>query len=83
MSPLAATRDHRVIEMSEEYLESLRREMGAAFNEADWPLFIDELNGPGRMAVVRDGLLARGYGEDAVDKIMGGNLVRLYREVIG
>lgn len=80
---IGSDRDHRVIEMSEEYLESLRREMGAAFNEADWPLFIDELNGPGRMAVVRDGLLARGYGEDAVDKIMGGNLVRLYREVIG
>ena len=80
---IGSDRDHRVIEMSEEYLDSLRREMGAAFNEADWPLFIDELNGPGRMAIIRDGLLARGYVQAEADKIMGGNLLRLYREVIG
>lgn len=80
---IGSDRDHRVIEMSEEYLESLRREMGAAFNEADWPLFIDQLNGPGRMAVIRDGLLARDYSQADTDKIMGGNLLRLYRDVIG
>jgi membrane dipeptidase len=80
---IGSDRDHRVIEMSEEYLESLRREMGAAFNEADWPLFIDQLNGPARMAVIRDGLLARGYTQSDTDRIMGGNLMRLYRDVIG
>ncbi|WP_429911346.1 dipeptidase [Glycocaulis sp.] len=80
---IGSDRDHRVIEMSEEYLESLRREMGAAFNEADWPLFIDELNGPARMNVIRDGLIARGYSQADTDAIMGGNLLRLYRDVIG
>lgn len=79
---IGSDRDHRVIEMTEEYVASLRAEV-QGLNEDDLPFFIDELNGPGRMAVIRDGLLARGYGDDAVDKIMGGNLVRLYREVIG
>ncbi|MGP1274087.1 MAG: dipeptidase [Caulobacterales bacterium] len=80
---IGSDRDHRVIEMSEEYLESLRREMGAGFNEADWPLFIEELNGPGRMMVIREGLVERGYSQGDVDRIMGGNLLRLYRDVIG
>ncbi|GGB76241.1 dipeptidase [Glycocaulis alkaliphilus] len=80
---IGSDRDHRVIEMSEEYLESLRREMGAAFNDADWPLFIDQLNGPARMNVIRDGLRARGYSQGDTDKIMGANLLRLYRDVIG
>lgn len=80
---IGSDRDHRVIEMSEEYLASLRREMGAAFNEADWPLFIDELNGPGRMLVIREGLAERGFAQGDIDRIMGGNLLRLYRDVIG
>ncbi|KPP82868.1 MAG: membrane dipeptidase [Oceanicaulis sp. HLUCCA04] len=80
---IGSDRDHRVIEMSEEYLESLRREMGSAFNEADWPLFINELNGPGRMGVIRDGLVSRGFSQADTDKIMGGNLLRVYRDVIG
>lgn len=79
---IGSDRDHRVIEMTEEYIESLHREV-QGLNEDDLPFFIDELNGPGRMKVIREGLLARGYGEDAVDKIMGGNLVRLYRNVVG
>jgi len=33
--------------------------------------------------VVWDGLVARKHSEDDVERIMGGNLLRLYREVIG
>ena len=47
------------------------------------PYFIDELNGPRRMEVVRDGLVARGYSAVDVEKIMGTNLYCLYEEVIG
>lgn len=80
---IGSDRDHRVIVMTEEYLAELRREQGPNFRDADWPLFIDALNGPGRMAVVRDGLVRLGYGQADVDKIIGGNLQRLYRTVIG
>ena len=35
------------------------------------------------MNVVWDSLVERGYSEDVVEKIMGGNVYRLYGEVIG
>jgi len=35
------------------------------------------------MEVVWDGLVARRYSEDEVEKIMGRNLYRLYADVIG
>jgi membrane dipeptidase len=35
------------------------------------------------MEVVWDGLVARGYPQSDVERIMGGNLLRLYREVVG
>jgi microsomal dipeptidase-like Zn-dependent dipeptidase len=47
------------------------------------PISIKELNGPRRMEVVWDGLRKRGYKEPDVDKIIGGNLYRLYKDVIG
>ena len=50
---------------------------------SELPCCIGELNGPGRMEVVWDGLVAHGYSEDEVDMIMGTNLYRLYTEVVG
>jgi len=80
---IGSDRDHRVIEDSDAELKLLLKEEGAQFNPADWPLYMPALNGPRRMEIVRDGLVRRGYSEDVVDKVMGGNLFRLYREVIG
>ena len=80
---IGSDRDHRVIELTEEYLAELKAEEGANFDEADWPLFIDELNGPRRMEVVWDGLERRGVRGDRLEKVMGGNVYRLYEEVIG
>lgn len=80
---IGSDRDHRVIEMTDAYLAELRREQGPNFRDSDWPLFIDALNGPGRMAVVRDGLVRLGYSQRDIDKIMGGNVLRLYQTVIG
>jgi len=62
---------------------ALFKEEGLQFQTADWPLYIKELNGPRRMEVVWDGLRKRGYKEPDVDKIIGGNLYRLYEDVIG
>jgi membrane dipeptidase len=80
---IGSDRDHRVIELSEEYLAELAAEEGANFDPKDWPLFMDELNGPRRMEVVWQGLVRRGLSESTIDKVMGLNLKRLYLETIG
>ncbi len=80
---IGSDRDHRVIEMTPEYEAELRAEEGSQVVSSELPYFIDELNGPRRMEVVRDGIARRGYSGDDVEKIMGRNLYRLYREVIG
>ncbi len=80
---IGSDRDHRVIEMTPEYEAELREEEGSQVVSSELPYFIDELNGPRRMEVVWDGLVARGYSAVDVDKIMGINLYRLYKEVIG
>ena len=80
---IGSDRDHRVIVMTPEYEAELRREEGSQVVASELPYFIDELNGPRRMEVVWDGLVRRGYSEDAVERIMGRNLYRLYAEVIG
>ena len=80
---IGSDRDHRVIEMSEEYIAELRSEEGSQVENSELPYFIPELNGPSRMTAVWDGLVARGYSEDDVERIMGTNLYRLYADVIG
>jgi len=80
---IGSDRDHRVIEMTEDYLAELRSEEGSQVVNTELPYFIDELNGPSRMEVVWDGLVSRGYSETDVERIMGTNLYRLYVDVIG
>ncbi len=46
-------------------------------------LFVPELNDPMRMLMVADGLLARAHGEERVEKILGGNWMRLFGEAWG
>lgn len=80
---IGSDRDHRVIPDNPEQLAILLEEEGAQVKPADWPLYLDGLNGPRRMEVVRDGLRRRGMAQDAIDKVMGNNVYRLYRDVIG
>lgn len=80
---IGSDRDHRIIEMTDEYLAELRAEEGENFNPDEWPLFIDELNGPRRMEVIWDGLAARGQSAGDLEKVMGGNVMRVYRDVLG
>jgi membrane dipeptidase len=79
---IGSDRDHRVIPDTEEEVRQLLKEEGANFVPDDWPLYLEKLNGPRRMEVIWDGLLKRGYKPTDGDKIMGGNLYRLYKEVI-
>ncbi len=80
---IGSDRDHRVIKDTPEEMALLHQEEGPNFVDDDWPLFMTSLNGPRRMEVVWDGLKKMGLSETEVDKIMGLNLYRLYREVIG
>ncbi len=80
---IGSDRDHRVIEMTDEYIAELKREEGNNFDISHWPLFIDELNGPRRMEVIWDGLKKKGLSERELEKVMGLNNYRIYKEVIG
>lgn len=80
---IGSDRDHRVVEMTDAYIAELKAEEGANFHEPDWPLFINELNGPRRMEVVWDGVRKLGYPSGIAEKIMGTNVRRIYQEVIG
>ncbi|WP_299078393.1 membrane dipeptidase [uncultured Paraglaciecola sp.] len=80
---IGSDRDHRVITMTDEYLAELAEEEGENFNIKEWPLYIDELNGPNRMEVIWEGLRKRNYSSLDIEKIMGKNLQQLYKNVIG
>lgn len=80
---IGSDRDHRVIELTPEYIAELKKEEGSQVQDNELPYFINELNGPRRMEVVWDGLAKRGLSTADVEKVMGGNIYRLYREVIG
>ena len=80
---IGSDRDHRVIENTAEELRVLLEEEGAQLTAADWPLYMPALNGPRRMEVVWEGLGKRGFSEDQRQKIMAGNLYRVWKEVLG
>ncbi len=80
---IGSDRDHRVITLTPEYLAELKKEEGSQVVDSDLPYFIDELNGPRRMEVIWSGLESRGYKGADIEKIMGGNVYRLYKDVIG
>lgn len=44
---------------------------------------VPDLNTPKRMQVLADALRRRGYKSDAVEKVLGGNFLRVFREVCG
>jgi membrane dipeptidase len=61
-----------------------RRNLGLPGAEAiPRHVLVQELNAPGRLLVLAEGLLRRGYKEDEVEKILGGNFVRVFREAVG
>jgi membrane dipeptidase len=84
---IGSDREHRRIPDTEEEKQKLIEELSrlrpvtaATFR---WPFFIAELNGPRRMDAIRDGLEKRRVPAATIDKVMGGNWLRLFRETIG
>lgn len=80
---IGSDRDHRYIDLTPEYLAELRAEQSANLVEADLPWFMPGLNGPRRMETIWDALKARGHSDNALEKIMGANVRRVYTETIG
>src|SRR5690606_3045801 len=65
---IGSDRDHRVIADTPEELAILLQEEGSQVSPADWPLYLEKLNGPHRMDVVRDGLRRRRYPQSDIDR---------------
>ena len=47
-----------------------------------FPPYIDEVNGPQRYRVIATGLRKRGYSLDEIEKILGLNFLRVYKQVL-
>jgi membrane dipeptidase len=60
--------------------EERRRSTGVAAPEEGLLNFVLGLDGPNRYAVIADALRRRGHPTRVVDKVMGKNLVRVFRE---
>jgi len=58
-----------------------RQAMGIAAPREDTPPYVPELNVPRRMELLADRLAARGHPDRVIEKILGGNFVRLFGEV--
>jgi membrane dipeptidase len=80
---IGSDRDHRFIDLTPEYIAELKAEQGANLNEDDLPWFMPDLNGPRRMETIWDGLKGRGLSDADVERVMGGNVRRVYAETIG
>ena len=90
---ISSDREHKHIPDTEEERKRLEKEMvgkstkgiftGSDQDKIDWPFFISELNGPRRMETVWAGLEKRRYKTGDIEKIMGSNFYRIFKEVIG
>ncbi|NIM51286.1 MAG: dipeptidase [Gemmatimonadales bacterium] len=48
-----------------------------------WPPFIEELDVPEKMYVIGEALERRGFSSSDVQKVLGGNFLRVYQQVLG
>jgi membrane dipeptidase len=48
-----------------------------------WPPFIEELDVPEKFHVIRRRLVQKGFSATDIAKILGGNFLRIYREILG
>ncbi len=60
--------------------EQERQKSGLAAPEEDRPVYVLGLNVPRKIEIIADHLLKRGYSAHAVEKVIGGNFVRVLKE---
>ena len=84
---IGSDREHQIIPDTEEEKRKLEEELARlrpkANTKVHWPFFLSELNHPRRMETIWDGLKKRGHAASKIEKILGGNFYRVYKEVIG
>ncbi|MFC1564345.1 membrane dipeptidase [candidate division KSB1 bacterium] len=81
---IGSDREHQTIPDTEEERKRLEEEMArVGSKKIHWPFFISELNHPRRMETIMEALDSRGYRSGDIEKIMGLNFYRVYKEVIG
>ncbi len=61
--------------------EEERQKSGLAAPEEDRPTYVVGLNTPRRIEIIADQLLKRGYSTSTVEKVIGGNFVRVFGEI--
>ncbi len=61
--------------------EEERQKSGLAAPEEDRPTYVVRLNTPRRIEIIADQLLKRGYSTSTVEKVIGGNFVRVFGEI--
>ena len=84
---IGSDREHRRIpdtpEEKQKLIDELSRLRPVNAASFRWPFFISELNHPRRMETIAEGLTKKGYHADAIDKILGRNFYRLFKDTIG
>ena len=59
----------------------IERGIAAPNEDPDILFTVEDLNSPRRMEMIADGLARRGHGDRVVEKVIGGNWVRLFDEI--
>jgi len=84
---VGSDREHRTIpntpEEKQKLIDELSRLRPVTTATFRWPFFISELNHPRRMETIAAALVQRGRKPAEIDKLLGGNWHRLFRETIG
>jgi len=81
---IGSDREHKIIPDTEGERRRLEAEMARVSDKKIlWPFFLSELNHPRRMETIRDGLKKRGHTQHDIDKIMGSNFYRVFKDIIG
>lgn len=84
---IGSDREYRTIpdtaEERQKLAEELSRLRPITAAEVRWPFFLSELNHPRRMETIRSALTRRGHSASDVEKLMGGNFQRLFRDTLG
>jgi len=83
---IGSDREHRTIpdtpEEKQKLIDELSRLRPVTASTFRWPFFIAELNHPRRMETIAAALAKRGRKSAEIDKLLGGNWYRLFRETI-
>lgn len=61
--------------------EDERRKAGIGAPGENRPPYIPDINTPRKLELVADALLKKGYGEDVVEKVLGLNFARVFKEI--